>query len=63
MNRRMEKILGAKIKRYSAMNTEPSGLQSDESRRLVVDFMRYSLRNPIETISDIPKKYEAIAEA
>lgn len=63
MNRELEKSLAKKILKYQfRQKMENNGRIPETKSKLMLDFYTYSLKNAIESIKDIPQKYQEIFE-
>jgi hypothetical protein len=63
MKREFEKFLGQKILEYqSNLKRKNNGIIPKLNSDLILGFYAYSLNHFIETLEDIPKKYQEIFE-
>ena len=61
MNRELEKDLARKILKYQfRQKMENNGRIPDIKSKLMLDFYNYALSHFIESIEDIPNKYQEI---
>jgi hypothetical protein len=61
MNRELEKELARKILKYQFKQKMENGGRVPETKsKLMLDFYNYSLSHLIESVKDIPKKYQEI---
>lgn len=59
MNPELCELISTKLEQYQRKNIV-NGLQTEESRELTRQFLLYSLNNVIESLEDIPRKYDPI---
>jgi hypothetical protein len=61
MNRELEKDLAKKILKYQfRQKLENQGRIPETKSKLMLDFYKYSLSHLIDSIEDIPNKYQEI---